>query len=131
VIDGTASGIDSQVTAIALPVISSSGLVTESIGANQTLQANHRYFVTAGTLSLALPAMATVGDTIIVRLRGGTSWTITQAAGQQIFIGNTNTTLGAGGTLASSAAGDSVTLICSTADVFYSAEASMGNLVVV
>lgn len=95
------------------------GNVWENISASQTLEVNHGYFCTANALSLALPATSEVGDTITVVLRGGTSWTITQAAGQQIRQGTAATTLGASGTLASTADGDSIELVCQTANTIW------------
>ncbi len=128
VLVGSATSIDAQIDGKALVVLSSSGLVTESISGNQALESNHRYFVTTGALSLSLPVASIVGDTLIVRLRGGTSWVITQGASQQIFIGNQSSTLGVTGTLASSADGDSITLICSVANLAWSSESVIGNL---
>lgn len=110
--------------------VTGGGNTWSSITANQTLVVNNGYFVTSGTLSLALPAAAVVGDTIYVVLRGGTSYSITQASGQQIFFGNTNTTSGAGGSLASSAAGDSIRMVCSATNTTWVVIDSVGNLTV-
>lgn len=105
--------------------VDSNGFVTSNgrtvkwltISANQTLVINEGYFCIApgGALSLALPATATIGDIIEVTLDGATSWTITQSAGQQIRFGNVQTTSGAGGSLASTAAGDTVRLVAQSA----------------
>lgn len=66
-----------------------------------------------GALTFALPATAgsTIGDTVIVTLDGATSWQITQAASQQIVLGSSTTTSGAGGSLTSTANGDTVELV--------------------
>jgi hypothetical protein len=101
-----------------------------SITANQTLAVSNGYFVTSGALSLALPATSAVGDKIELILTAGTSWTITQASGQQIVIGNQSTTLGAGGSLASTATGDAVSLVCSAANTIWYVRSSMGNITV-
>lgn len=103
------------------------------IGASQTLAINNGYICTTGAaLSLALPAISTVGDEIDVVLDGSTSWTITQPnAATQIRIGNTQTTLGVGGTLASTAVGDTVRLICETANARWVVIAMMGNVTIV
>lgn len=96
------------------------GLDWSNIGANQTLAVNNGYFCsTGGALSLALPSSSSVGDAIAVSLVGSTSWTITQGAGQQIRIGNTTSTLGAGGSIASTAQGDSIWLVCQTANTIW------------
>ena len=100
---------------------------------DQTALVNKGYFCNkAGTLALALPALSIVGDIIeVANINTATGTQFTQAAGQQIFIGNTNTTLGAGGTLTSSAVGDSLRLVCGVANTFWYAVSMIGNWSVV
>ncbi|MBS3903738.1 MAG: hypothetical protein KGZ39_00245 [Simkania sp.] len=109
------------------------GLTWSVIGASQTLAVNNGYMCTSGgALSLALPATSAVGDTIEVNLDGSTSWTITQPnAGTQIRLGNSETTLGVGGSLASTASGDWVQLTCETANARWMACAKSGNITIV
>lgn len=109
------------------------GLTWQAIGASQTLVINNGYFCTAGAgLSLALPAVSSVGDPIAIVLDGSTSWTITQPnAATRIRIGNTQTSLGVGGSLASSAVGDTVYLICETANARWAVASMIGNITVV
>ena len=66
-----------------------------------------------GALTFALPATvgSTIGDEIIVTLDGATSVQITQAAAQQIVLGSSTTTSGAGGSLTSTANGDTIQLV--------------------
>lgn len=130
VLSGTAKSIDPQVTASALPVIASSGMVTSNVTGNAVMESNHNYFVTANTPVLTLPAISTAGDTIVVTLAGGTSWSIAQTAGQLIVLGSAATTVGVGGSLASSAAGDSVTLRCQTANQVWYVQSVVGNITV-
>lgn len=101
-----------------------------SITANQTLAVSNGYFVTSGALNLALPATSVVGDKIDLCLAGGTSFSVTQAAGQSINMGNRVTTTGATGSLASSANGDFISLVCSAANTVWYVKSSMGNLLV-
>jgi len=101
------------------------------ISSNQTLAVNNGYFVGSGSLSLLLPATSSVGDVIDVVLDGGTAWTITQAASQLITFGNVSTTTGVTGTLASSAVGDSVHLVCRTANLAWFVTSSIGNILVI
>jgi len=110
--------------------VSGSGMTWSSISASQTLSVNNGYFCTGGAgLSLALPAVSAVGDEITVVLDGSTSWTITQPnAATQIRIGNQQTTLGVGGSLASTAAGDTITLVCETANARWVVISSIGNI---
>lgn len=103
------------------------------ISASQALVANNAYgcISPGGALSLSLPATSAQGTMITVLLDGATSFTITQAAGQQIRFGNQTTTLGAGGSLASTAQGDCVTLVCRTANTLWAVVSAVGNLTVV
>ena len=105
-----------------------------TITASQTLAVNHGYFCISagGALVLPLPAASAVGDTIEVCLDGATSWQVTQGAGQQIRLGNLQTTSGAGGSLASTAQGDSIRLVCSVANLKWNvASGPIGNITVV
>lgn len=128
---GTGVSITNGSGSIQLDIVGG-GLSWSNIGASQTLVNNEGYICGSGAgLSLALPASASVGDTIEVVLDGSTSWTITQGAGQQIRLGNTQTTAGAGGSLASTAQGDWVRLVCSVAGTNWVACAEQGNITVV
>jgi len=104
-----------------------------TISANQTLAINHGYFLISpgGALSLALPTTSSIGDEIELTLDGATSFTITQAAGQSIRIGNQATTVGVGGSLASTAQGDTIRLRCQTANLKWNVMSSIGNITVV
>jgi len=110
--------------------VSGSGMTWSAISASQTLAVDHGYFCTGGAaLSLALPAVSAVGDEITVVLDGSTSWTITQPnAATRIRLGNQQTTLGVGGSLASTAAGDTITLVCETANARWVVISSIGNI---
>lgn len=110
------------------------GIVTwTAIGANQTLAVGNGYFcTTGGALSLALPGTSAVGDIIRVVLDGSTSWTITQPnAATRIRIGSSQTTLGVTGTLASTSVGDSIELVCETANARWAVTSMIGNITVV
>jgi hypothetical protein len=104
-----------------------------TISASQTLDVNNGYIAIApgGALSLALPAVSAVGDTIEVTLDGSTSIAITQSAGQQIRLGNQATTAGVGGSLTSTQQGDTLRMVCSVANLKWNILSSMGNFTVV
>jgi len=97
------------------------GVTWSTITANQTAAVNNGYFCNkASTLTLALPATSAVGDVIeVVNINTALGIQFTQAANQRIFIGNTSTTLGATGTLTSSAVGDSLSIVCQTANLIW------------
>lgn len=108
----------------------SGGYAWSAITANQSAVAGQGYFVTANAVAVALPATSAVGDSFQISLDGGTSWTISQGAGQQIFIGSNSTTAGAGGSLASTAQGDVVELVCRVANTEWRVVDVIGNITV-
>jgi hypothetical protein len=82
-------------------------------------------------LVLNLPAVAAQGDEIEVYLDGAASWQIVQAANQQILYGNTQTTLGVGGSITSTSQGDSVRMLCVVANLRFIVLAGVGNPIIV
>jgi len=119
------------------PTISVTGVTTftwNTTSANvANMSVNNGYFAVSpgGALTLGLPATSVLGDVVRVSLKGATSWQITQAAGQQVQIGSATTTLGAGGSLTSSAQGDSIELVCLTANTIWVVQSLVGNITVV
>ncbi|MGH3055846.1 MAG: hypothetical protein ACRDL7_12810, partial [Gaiellaceae bacterium] len=105
------------------------GVSWSVITANQTAAINHGYFCNkAGTLALALPATSAVGDVIeVANINTTTGTQFTQAAGQQIFFGNASTTSGATGTLTSIAVGDTLKMVCRTANTVWQVTSSIGT----
>lgn len=99
------------------------------ITANQTAAVNNGYFCNkAGTLTLALPASSAVGDTIeVTNENTALGVQFTQASGQQILIGSTNTTSGATGTLTSSTVGNTLKIVCKVANTIWRATSEIGN----
>ena len=111
-----------------------SGSITwVAIAANTTLAISTGYFCTGGAaISLALPAVSAIGDTIEIVLAGSTSFTVTQTAGQRIRLGNRQTTAGIGGSMSSLAQGDSVRMVCLVPDLTWLCVAgTIGNLLLV
>ena len=103
------------------------------ITVNQTAAVNNGYFCNkVGTLALALPAVSATGNIIEVSNENtALGVQFTQAAGQQILIGSSNTTLGVGGTLTSSAVGDTLKLVCYTPNTIWRVVSMVGNWSVV
>lgn len=75
----------------------------------------------AAAQNFALPATCAVGDLFELVQNGAGLVTITQAAGQSIRLGNVVSTVGAGGSVVSSAQGDAIKLICVTANTEFQA----------
>lgn len=96
--------------------------------ASGALAVNNGYIVKTGAKSFSLPATAAVGDEIALMLTGGTSWTITQAAGQSIIVGPNTSTVGVAGSVSTTGAGQTIWLICTTANLTFEALSFVGAL---
>lgn len=125
----TTSGAGSTVTI----AVSGSGISWSTITASQTLAVQNGYFCVApgGALVLLLPPVSARGDVIEISLDGATSFTITQGAGQSIKIGNASTTAGVGGSITSTQQGDTVYMVCQTANLRWNVLSMIGNPTVV
>jgi hypothetical protein len=115
-----------------LTITSAGAFLTWSlINANQMAVSQHGYFTNGGSrVEISLPATSSVGDTFTVADLGGNGWKITQDAGQQVLFGSSFTTSGATGYLQSLFVGDSVTLVCSVANLTWMALAPVGNITI-
>lgn len=104
------------------------------INAPQVMVAGEGYFVdtSGGPITLTLPPTAVLGDHFkIYNLSAANQVTIAQNAGQQIRIASAATTAGAGGTLGTTAAGDSLEIVCSVANNNFNVVSLIGNITVV
>lgn len=106
---------------------------TTVTGTTQTAVAGNGYIANnAGTVTVTLPATSAVGDTVSVTgINNATGWLIAQNAGNTIYFGASTTTPGVGGSLASAATRDAVTLVCMTANAVWQCVSSIGNITVV
>lgn len=105
----------------------------DSTSANVTFIVNEGYVTNRGAgVVYVLPATATFGDKIEVVGKTGLAY-ISQNANQQIVIGNLGTTIGVGGSLTATDAGDCLVLRCITggASTLWRVESSMGNWTIV
>lgn len=127
------SGIVTSGSGSTVTITSSASVIWQTTSSSGTLSVDNGYVCIApgGALSLALPAVSSVGDFIAITLDGATSWTVTQGAGQQIRFGNLETTSGAGGSLASTDQGDTIRMVCSVANTRWNVIDSIGNITVV
>lgn len=103
-----ATPADGQMTATAVfpvwQVITSSQVAARSQG----YIINHA----SGPITLTLPASPSVGDSFSVVDIGGGTFVIAQLLGQDIQLGELNTTVGPAGNLTSKKKGDSLEVIC-------------------
>lgn len=99
-------------------------------GTTQTVAVNTSYLSNnAGAVTFTLPATATLGDVFrIAGVQG--SWSLAQNANQQVLIGNAATTVGVGGSLSSTNAGDCIQLVATNtgASTVWRVISSMGNI---
>jgi hypothetical protein len=107
-----------------------SGTLTWNSGATGGAMAiNNGYIVTSATLqTFTLPAVSAVGDVLeLIRPSGAGGWTIALSAGQSIQFASTLLT-GPVGALSSTAIGDAVHLVCTTANTTWLVDYSIGSL---
>ena len=113
---------------------STATVIWNNISSSQALAVNQGYFVdaTGGAISLSLPVTASVGDSIRVYKidNSANQVKITQGAGQSIQFGSSLSTVGAAGYIETTARGDTVELICQTANTDFKVGSSMGNFTV-
>lgn len=119
-----------------ITIANTSGVMpwTEITGATLAIAVSNGYIMNRATLITAtLPATALLGDIFQLAGHGSGGWLIAQNALQSIHFGNVTTTIGVGGSLASSNAYDGIKLICITAGASteWSVIYALGNLTVV
>jgi hypothetical protein len=130
---GTGISVTPGASTITIAATGAGAFSWSVITADQTAAVNHGYICNKGsTLALALPTTSAVGDIIeVTGINNATGWQITQAANQQIFFGTSSTTLGATGTLTSSAIRDSIRIVCVVANLTWNVLSVIGNVTVV
>lgn len=105
----------------------------DSTGATATLVAENGYVTDrGGGVTYTLPASGTLGDEIVIVGKLG-AWSVAQNANQQILIGSSSSTVGIGGSVASTNVGDCINLVCITAgaSTVWRINNSVGNITVV
>ena len=98
-----------------------------------TMAPNNGYYVSysGGPVSLILPTVMAFGATIQIASGTAQAITIVQNSGQQIQFGSSATTSGAGGSLSSTTIGDSMELLCVSANSLFNELFVQGNWTVV
>lgn len=132
---GTSGQVLTSNGASALPTFqaASGGGMTwnEVTGTTQAMAVDNGYILNnAGLVTATLPATAARGSVIRVAGKGAGGWRIAQNASQIIYFGLSTTTTGATGYIQSTAARDSVELVCVTADIHFQVISSMGNITI-
>lgn len=108
--DDTAMLFSSFLSQLNIPVAFS---WNEVVSVSQNMSSNNGYITNnSSQVSLLLPATSSVGQQIAISGLGSGGWIITQSAGQKIIIGSISSTIGAGGSVASTNRYDSVVFVC-------------------
>lgn len=95
---------------------------TEVSGTTQAMAADNGYVSSnAGLVTFTLPVTAAFGTVLNVVGKGAGGWKINQNSGQNVQTGSSSTTVGVGGSLASSNRFDSIELLCTTANTTWTA----------
>ena len=90
------------------------------VAVNTQMAPSQNYYTTGGgVLDLTLPAIAAAGTEIEIAGIGSLGWRILQNAGQNIELGNVITTVGVGGSVESTDNGDTIRLLCTTANTVW------------
>ena len=85
----------------------------------------------ASLVTYTLPTTAIVGSVIEIAGSSSGGWLVAQNAAQLIHFGSATTTTGAGGSLASTNAFDSIRILCVVANTTWVVLSAVGNLTVV
>lgn len=130
---GTGMTIVQNGSTITLSVSGSGTSWVDVIGTNQPMLSNTSYVPdNAGLVTLILPTTSSFGDVIDIVGKGAGGWTIIQGALQQIIIGSSSTTPGLGGSVSSTNRNDSLSIVCTTANLTWSVIGGpQGNLTIV
>lgn len=98
-------------------------------GTSQALVKENGYInANVALTTFTLPATAAVGDSFQIAGYGAGGWKVAQNAGQKIYLGNATTTVGVGGSLASTNAHDCIELMCVIANTEFISLDFVGNI---
>ena len=96
---------------------------------SQTFVPGNNYVSNNSSLvTFSLPTTSSFGDTYTILGRGAGGWKVTQNSGQNIQFGEFSTTVGTGGSLASTNQYNSITLVCTVASTTWGVTSSIGNI---
>lgn len=109
---------DASGTVAFLSDITGGGITWANVtGTSQAMAINTGYIANnAGLVTMTLPSTAAVGTVLAVAGNGAGGWSIAQNASQNIQIGNVSSTVGTGGSVASTNRYDSLNLVCTVAN---------------
>lgn len=106
--------------------------IVDQTSSSATLVTNTRYITDNGAslVTYTLPASAAIGTVIEIIGKSSGLWTIAQGSGQSIRVGNSTSTVGAGGSVSATLQSDCIRLICITANTTWTSDSVQGNITV-
>jgi len=108
-------------------LVGASGLFWQEVAINTNMLAQNGYVTNAaGSINLALPTSAVLGDIVRIVRKGAGGFVIVQAIGQTIHFGSSNTTTGVAGSVTSLNRWDALELVCTTANTDFTVISSQG-----
>lgn len=124
IIVGLRNGLDTQFTFPATPTLD-----WFFIFVSQVLMPDTGYFIgSVVPTNYALPTTIAVGQIIQIISKSPSTFTLTQGAGQYIEIGDKISTVGVAGSATSNKNGDSITLVCSEANLGFTTLNGVGGI---
>ena len=130
---GGGIGITNGAGSITITNTSMTGITwVEVTGTTQAAAANTGYVANnAGLVTITLPATAPFGTVVRAAGKGAGLYRIAQNTGDSIRFGEFTSTVGTGGFIQATDAGDCVELLCITADNDWKVLSSVGNFTIV
>jgi len=123
-------GTSYQVLSITNPIGSLYWQQASGTGPYTINASNGFYSINASLTTFALPTTNCFPGTIIaINGVGAGGWKLTQSAGQQIFLGQQNTTFGTSGFIQGLYQGASIHLLCTTTNLTWYLLNSFGNII--
>ena len=103
------------------------------VASTANLAVNNGYITDNGAtlVTYTLPVTAAVGAIFEIAGKSAGGWIIAQNASQVIHMGNQTTTVGTGGSIASTNQWDCVRLVCVTANTTFAVLSAAGNLTII
>lgn len=131
IVGGMGVSVTGQGPGDTITISASGGGLSWSVisSATQAISVQNGYFANRGAgVTFTLPATAAVGDAFALSAINAGGWSLAQNASQTIHYGNQDTTTGVGGSLSTTAIGDTITVVCSVANTDFVVINSIGNI---
>ncbi len=128
-VGATTSGSGSTITI----TVNTAGFTWNTVvGTSQAIVKENGYINSnVGLTTFTLPATGVVGDSFQIAGYGAGGWLIAQNVGQSIYLGNATTTIGVGGSLASTNRHDTIEIMCIVANTEWQVLDVVGLITVV